>query len=117
MKLLNSIENEQVQMDIVECDCGYHMGLDASYLIQVGDFKADCPSCDSVIDTSVLFEKEARPVGYQVDDGRGEIPAEMRSFEIYTLPICLSKVKEDPKIWRLIPIYEGDVEKPTFIKD
>ena len=54
MKRLDSIENEQVQLEIIECDCGYHMGIDASYLINVGDFKCHCPSCDALIDTEVI---------------------------------------------------------------
>lgn len=51
MKRLKSVENEQVQLEVVECDCGYHMGIDATYLDQVGDFKTTCPSCGVVIDT------------------------------------------------------------------
>jgi len=59
MKRLESIENDQVQMEIVECDCGYHMGIDATYLIQVDDFIAPCPSCNTLINTSkICTEKE-----------------------------------------------------------
>ena len=50
MKRLKSVENDQVQLEVIECDCGYHMGVDATYLEQVGDFKTKCPSCKIVIE-------------------------------------------------------------------
>jgi len=52
MKRLKNIVTEQVQMEVVECDCGYHMGIDATYLDQVDDFIAPCPSCNALINTS-----------------------------------------------------------------
>jgi len=52
MKRLQSVENDQVQLEVVECDCGYHMGIDATYLDQVDDFIAPCPSCNTLISTS-----------------------------------------------------------------
>lgn len=54
MKRLNSIENDVVQLEVIECDCGYHMGIDATYLDQVGDFTAKCPNCEQIIDTKVV---------------------------------------------------------------
>jgi len=45
MKRLKSVEN----------DCGYHMGVDATYLEQVGDFKTKCPSCKIVVDTAKVL--------------------------------------------------------------
>jgi len=35
-------------------DCGYHMGIDATYLDQVGDFSAVCPSCGTLIETAAV---------------------------------------------------------------
>jgi hypothetical protein len=55
MKRLNSIETDQVQLEVVECDCGFHLGLDATFLDQVGDFKINCPSCGTTIDTAVVL--------------------------------------------------------------
>ena len=55
MKRLKSIETEQVQLEVVECDCGFHLGLDATYLDQVGDFKIECPHCHAVIDSAVVL--------------------------------------------------------------
>lgn len=37
MKRLKSVENDQVQLEVMECDCGFHLGIDATYLVQVGD--------------------------------------------------------------------------------
>jgi len=54
MKRLNSVENDTVQLEVIECDCGYHMGIDATYLIQVRDFVTHCPNCGIEIDTAVL---------------------------------------------------------------
>lgn len=54
MKRLNSVQNDKVQLEVIECDCGYHMGIDATYLEQVGDFVAVCPSCGAFIDTEVV---------------------------------------------------------------
>lgn len=58
MKRLDSVENGQVSLEIGECDCGYHFGVDATYLDQVGDFAFSCPSCGKVIDTRILFPED-----------------------------------------------------------
>jgi len=54
MKRLNSVENEKVSLEVIECDCGFHIGLDASYLDQVADFQIECPACGSIIDTAII---------------------------------------------------------------
>ena len=51
MKRLNSAVTEQYELEVIECDCGYHMGIDATYLLQVGEVVVDCPSCGIEIDT------------------------------------------------------------------
>ncbi len=45
----------EVELEIGECECGYHFGVDATYLDQVGDFVFDCPSCKAKIDTAQAF--------------------------------------------------------------
>jgi hypothetical protein len=55
MKRLDSIENAQVQLEVIECDCGYHMGIDATFIDQVDDFKVNCPSCKALIDTALIL--------------------------------------------------------------
>ena len=54
MKRLPSIETNKIQLEVVECDCGYHMGIDATYLNQVGDFITTCPSCKEEISTAEI---------------------------------------------------------------
>ena len=56
MKRLNSVETDQVSLEIVECDCGFHLGLDATYLDQVCDFWIKCPSCNASINTAEVFK-------------------------------------------------------------
>jgi len=55
MKRLNSVETEEYQLEVVECDCGFHIGLDCSYLEQVGDILIRCPSCGKMIDTEEII--------------------------------------------------------------
>jgi len=54
MKRLNSVENDTVQLEVIECDCGFHLGIDASYLDQVGELVILCPNCGEEIDTKVI---------------------------------------------------------------
>ena len=58
MKRLDGIENGTVSLEVGECDCGYHFGVDATYLLQVGDFRFPCPSCKTIIDTAVFFPED-----------------------------------------------------------
>lgn len=54
MRRLMSMENDEVQLEVVECDCGFHIGLDATFLDQVGDIEIHCPACGQWIDTAIL---------------------------------------------------------------
>ena len=58
MKRLQGISTEQYELEVVECDCGFHIGLDATYLVQVGDCTVTCPSCQAEIDTAVVCPEE-----------------------------------------------------------
>jgi DNA-directed RNA polymerase subunit RPC12/RpoP len=49
MRVLNEIETEEYTLEVIECDCGFHIGLDATYLSQVGDINIKCPSCGETI--------------------------------------------------------------------
>jgi hypothetical protein len=53
VKRLASINTDQVELEVLECACGYHMGIDSTFLDNVGDFKTVCPSCDRLIDTEI----------------------------------------------------------------
>ena len=55
MKWLTPDEvKDKVEMEVIECDCGFHMGIDVTFLEQVGDFKINCPSCNAEINTEVV---------------------------------------------------------------
>ena len=58
MKRLPSVETDMVQLEVGECDCGYHFGVDATYLEQVGDFILLCPSCNRTISTAEIFPED-----------------------------------------------------------
>jgi len=49
MRALNNIETEEYTLEVVECDCGFHIGLDATYLDQVDGIDIKCPSCGKII--------------------------------------------------------------------
>ncbi len=51
MVRLESIEKEVVSLEVIECNCGFHIGLDATYLDQVDDIEIPCPSCGRIINT------------------------------------------------------------------
>lgn len=63
MKRLDGIENDKVSLEIGECDCGYHFGVDATFLDQVvdSDFTFNCPSCGKEIETAELFSEGVLP--------------------------------------------------------
>jgi len=55
MKRLDGVENDQVELEVVECDCGFHLGVDATFIDQVRDVVIECPSCGTLIDTKIVF--------------------------------------------------------------
>ena len=57
MKRLKSIENDQVQLEVIECTCGFHLGVDATYLDQVDDFIIKCPNCKRTISTEEIIKE------------------------------------------------------------
>lgn len=57
-KRLPSIETDTVQLEVGECDCGYHFGVDATFLDGMGDFYFECPSCGLAISTLDLFNSD-----------------------------------------------------------
>ena len=46
------------QLCIGECECGFHFGVDATYLDQIGDYFFECPACHRMIDTSKVFPED-----------------------------------------------------------
>ena len=53
-------------------------------------------------------------LGFQVVDDNGNMPNNMYSFQIYPFEICLAIVKTDKQKWKLLPIWEGDIEDPEI---
>jgi len=45
VKYIESLSGALCELEVVECGCGYHLGVDASYLEQVGSIETKCPSC------------------------------------------------------------------------
>lgn len=50
MKRLPSAEQYGYQLEVGECDCGCHFGIDTTFLEQVGDFVFVCHACGAQID-------------------------------------------------------------------
>jgi hypothetical protein len=55
-KYIESVSTSTVELEVLECGCGFHIGIDGTYLDQVGDIKLECPVCQATIDTSVIEE-------------------------------------------------------------
>lgn len=51
---MKSVSLDKCEIDVVECACGYHMGFDSSYLLQVDEIRAECPSCGRMIDSRFI---------------------------------------------------------------
>lgn len=49
MELLDSCETEKYSLEIWECDCGFHIGIDATFLEQVDKIKISCPACGEIL--------------------------------------------------------------------
>lgn len=46
MKILTKEEaHKKCEFVYIECDCGFHLALDATYIEQVDDIVMTCPSC------------------------------------------------------------------------
>ena len=70
MKHLPSATNDIATLEVIECDCGYHMGIDASFVDQVEDAFFDitthCPSCLTQIDVRDILGMEPLKVKVEV---------------------------------------------------
>lgn len=62
MRRIMSVEEGKVQLEVIECDCGYHMGVDATYIEQAQDFVTCCPACGAEIDTLVVLAEDPSEV-------------------------------------------------------
>jgi hypothetical protein len=48
MEELGSVETEEYTLRVFECLCGFHVGLDATFL-EFKDIETWCPSCNETI--------------------------------------------------------------------
>jgi len=49
-KYVEDVQTGKCSLEIVECGgCGFHMGIDATYLEQVDGVDIPCPSCGEMI--------------------------------------------------------------------
>lgn len=50
------------ELEVIECDCGYHMGIDGSFVTHVDhaffDVETNCPACGETIPVRELLEME-----------------------------------------------------------
>lgn len=51
---IKTINPSNCELITIECECGYHMGIDFTFIDQVTDFETLCPSCKKIIDTSEI---------------------------------------------------------------
>lgn len=49
VKIIDNYDSDRCSMEVVECQCGYHLGVDASFVEQVGGITTVCPSCEFLI--------------------------------------------------------------------
>ena len=70
MKRLPSIITDKIELEIGECNCGYHFGVDATFIDQVGDVTFNCPSCNQPIDTAKLFPEDGGETSETTDPKR-----------------------------------------------
>ena len=55
-KYIETVATSTVELEVIECVCGFHIGIDGTYLDQVGDIKLECPVCQTTIDTTLIEE-------------------------------------------------------------
>jgi hypothetical protein len=61
MKRLQSVENDRVQLEIIECSCGFHLGIDATWLdqcLEAEGFSMPCPNCGAFIPVDLITDED-----------------------------------------------------------
>lgn len=50
MKYLgDTVVKDTASLEVYECECGFHIGIDSSYLEQVAAVTFRCPSCNELM--------------------------------------------------------------------
>jgi len=83
MKQLKDSITEEYELEVWECDCGFHIGLDATYLEQVGEINIACPACAKLIAISWEENHLSKNSSLDVTDALHDIVAEI----LYSLKI------------------------------
>lgn len=57
--------------------------------------------------------------GFQiVESETDDPPKDMTTYQVYPLKYCLEWISQRPDheqpLWRLLPVFTGDIHKPTF---
>lgn len=39
---------DRASLEVYQCECGYHFGVDSTFLEQVGTIETKCPSCKTI---------------------------------------------------------------------
>jgi len=42
---IECINSDKTELSVYECTCGFHLGIDSTYLEQVGEVSIPCPCC------------------------------------------------------------------------
>ena len=104
MKQLKSVENDQVQLEVIECDCGFHLGIDATWLEQSSNaegFELNCPACNKIIPVDKLTNPDelVKSINNELDlieFGINEVRSGTNSIENFTyliLPKLINNIK------------------------
>lgn len=49
MKMLREVDTPQFHLAVYECDCGFHIGVDATYIEQISEIVMVCPACNKTL--------------------------------------------------------------------
>jgi hypothetical protein len=59
MKNLGHISTDKAELELIECDCGFHLAVDSTYIEQVAiSIYLDCPACLIPIDFANVLQQE-----------------------------------------------------------
>lgn len=76
LNYVESLQGETASLDVHECLCGFHIGVDTTYLEQVSSVSIACPACDNSIYVAGyenVEEPEALKVQEHLAEQRGEL--------------------------------------------
>lgn len=81
-KYIESVTTDKVELEVYECSCGFHLGIDATYVDQVSDCSFICPSCGEIISTKDDDENSEKMKFSTVEEGLETIKEAYRNGEV-----------------------------------